>query len=148
VVPDIPTFAVDNGFSYRVPPALLDQVMVGSVVRVPLAGRRVRGYVVGLETEDEASGARKLREVRSVSSTVPVFTEAMLPSLRWAAAHYVAPLAVVLAKSAPPNLPKRPVPRQLPSIPPAGVPSPAWPGVPNPKIRGSCSYWPVGAGWS
>ncbi|MDE0170409.1 MAG: hypothetical protein OXS29_13025 [bacterium] len=122
MVPDIPTFAVDNGFSYRVPPALLDQVMVGSVVRVPLAGRRVRGYVVGLKTEDEASGARKLREVRSVSSTVPVFTEAMLPSLRWAAAHYVAPLAGVLAKSAPPNLPKQPVPRQLPSIPPAGSP--------------------------
>lgn len=91
-------------------------------MRVPLAGRRVRGYVIGLETEDEPSGDRKLRDVRSISSPVPVFTEAMLPTLRWAAAHYVAPLAGVLAKSAPPNLPKRPSPRRLPSVPPAGSP--------------------------
>ena len=124
MVPDIPTFAVDDGFAYRVPPALLDQVEVGSLVRVPLAGRRVRGYVIGLETGDGASDKRKLREVRSVSSPVPVFTEAMLPSLRWAAAHYVAPLAGVLAKSAPPNLPRRLSPRRLPSIPPAGSPVP------------------------
>ena len=124
VVPDIPTFAVDDGFAYLVPSALLDQVKVGSMVRVPLAGRRVRGYVIGLETDHHSAGARKLREVRSVSSPVPVFTEAMLPSLRWAAAHYVAPLAGVLAKTAPPNLPRRPAPRRLPSIPPAGSPVP------------------------
>ena len=124
MVPDIPTFAVDDGFAYRVPSALLDQVTVGSVVRVPLAGRRVRGYVIGLATDEEGPDGRELREVRSVSSPVPVFTEAMLPSLRWLAAHYVAPLAGVLAKSAPPNLPRRPTPWQLPSIPPAGSPLP------------------------
>lgn len=93
-------------------------------MRVPLAGRRVRGYVIGLETGHGVSGRRKLREVRSVSSSVPVFTEAMLPALRWTAGHYVAPLARVLAKTAPPNLPGRPAPRQLPSIPPAGSPVP------------------------
>ena len=122
MVPDIPTFAVDDGFSYRVPPEILDQVAVGSMVRVPLAGRRVRGYVVGLETEDDPSEDRKLRDVRSVSSPVPVFTEAMLPSIRWAAGHYVAPMAGVLAKSAPPNLPRRPSPWRLPSVPPASSP--------------------------
>ena len=122
VVPDIPTFAVDDGFAYRVPSALLDQVAVGSVVRVPLAGRRVRGYVIGLETDDGASDLRKLKDVRSVSSPIPVFSEAMLPTLRWAAAHYVAPLAGVLGKPAPPNLPRRSTPRRLPSIPQAGGP--------------------------
>lgn len=137
MVPDIPTFAVDDGFAYEVPSLLLDQVEVGSLVRVPLAGRRVRGYVTGLATGDEVSDARKLREVRSVSSPVPVFTEAMLRSLRWAAGHYVAPLAGVLAKSAPPNLPKRPAPWQLPSIPPAGSPLPGpatTPGSGDPRI--------------
>ena len=124
MVPDIPTFAVDGGFSYRVSSTLLDQVTVGSLVRVPLAGRRVRGYVIGLGTDEGGRGGRRLKEVRSVSSPVPVFTEAMLPSLRWAAAHYVAPLARVLAKTAPPNLPGKPTPRRLPGIPPAATPVP------------------------
>ena len=124
VVPDIPTFAVDDGFAYRVPADLVEQVAVGSLVRVPLAGRRVRGYVIGLEQDPEDLHPRRLKDVRSVSSPVPVFTEAMLPSLRWAAGHYVAPLAGVLAKAGPPNLPKRPPPLELPGVPRADGPVP------------------------
>ena len=127
MVPDIPTFAVDDGFSYRVPPALVDQVTVGSLVRVPLAGRRVRGYVIGLKGPEEGSQGmdhKRLKDVRSISAAIPVFTEEMLPSLRWAAGHYVAPLAGVLAKTGPPNLPKRPPSVELPSVPRATGPVP------------------------
>ena len=117
VVPDIATFAVDGGFAYRVPTALVERVALGSLVRVPLAGRRVRGYVIGLGGPREGSedmDPGKLKDVRAVSSTIPVFSEAMLPTLRWASGHYVAPLAAVLAKTGPPNLPK---PQQWPEIP-------------------------------
>ena len=124
MVPDIPTFAVDDGFAYRVPPALVEQVRIGSLVRVPLAGRRVRGYVIGLEQGPGDLDPRRLRDVRSVSSPIPVFTEAMLPCLEWAAEHYVAPLAGVLAKTGPPNLPKRLPSLELPSIPRSNGPVP------------------------
>lgn len=125
MVPDIPTFAVDEGFAYRVPPELAEQVEVGSLVRAPLAGRRVRGYVIGLEeAAGEGRDDGKLRDVRSLAAPVPVFTPAMLPSLRWAARHYAAPLAAVLAKTGPPNLPKKAPLVDLPAVPPASGPVP------------------------
>ena len=127
VIPDIPTFSLDGGFLYRVPPELLEQVAVGSLVRVPLAGRRVRGYVVELARPDESAGEGlppRLKDIRTVSSEIPVFTEAMIPALRWAASHYVAPLAAVLARTGPPNLPKPPAVRSLPGVPPARGPAP------------------------
>ena len=120
VVPDVPSFAVDGGFAYRVPPDLIDEVSVGSIVRVPLSGRRVRGYVVDVaEREDEG-----LKDVRSVSGVWSCFDRPILQTLRWAATHYVAPLSVVIAKTAPPNLPRRAAARKLPSIPPAFSPIP------------------------
>ncbi len=112
---------MDEGFSYRVPSSLVGRVGVGAIVRVPLAARRVRGYVVGVEPISE-SEADDLKDVRALSSDIPVFTAAMLPTLAWAAEHYVAPLARVLAKTAPPNLPKRPPPPALPGIPPTDGP--------------------------
>ena len=118
----MPTLAVDEGFSYRVPSSLADRVGVGAIVRVPLAARRVRGYVVGVESVSESRAPESLKDVRALSSDIPVFTAALLPTLIWAAEYYVAPLARVLAKTAPPNLPKRPPPSALPGIPPTDGP--------------------------
>ena len=112
---------MDEGFSYRVPSSLAGRVEVGAIVRVPLAARRVRGYVVGVESISE-SEADDFKDVRALSSDIPVFSAAMLPTLVWAAEYYVAPLARVLAKTAPPNLPKRPPPPALPGIPPMDGP--------------------------
>lgn len=101
VVPNVPSFSVDAGFWYSVPEHL--EVMVGSQVRVPLSGRRVRGWVMELGN----GSTRQLREVSGVSGSMPVFDLAMTKSLVWASQHYVAPLAVVLAKASPPNLPRK-----------------------------------------
>jgi primosomal protein N' (replication factor Y) (superfamily II helicase) len=101
VVPDVPSFAVDDGFSYATPDGV--SCGVGDVVRVPLGGRRVRGWVVG---RGDAAGGRPLRRVIARSGDVPVFDTRLLGSLRWAAMHYVAPLAALLAKATPPNLPR------------------------------------------
>ncbi len=101
VVPDLPTFAVDDGFAYKIPDDLLG-LEIGSIVRVPLGSRRVRGYVVSTRSGDIAA----LKPVISVSGDQPVFDEALLQTLRWAALHYVAPLSVLLGRAAPPNLPR------------------------------------------
>lgn len=101
VVPNIPTFAVDDGFWYRVPGHLEDEADVGRLVRVPLSGRRVRGWIV--ETSAERPG--RLKDLAGLSGEAPVFGPELLQSLRWAANHYVAPLSVLLAKATPPNLP-------------------------------------------
>ena len=101
IVPDLPTFAVDDGFSYAVPPDL-HGLQIGSVVRIPLGARRVRGYVVSTRVGD----ATKLKPVISVSGEYRVFDERLLQTLRWAALHYIAPLSVLLGRASPPNLPR------------------------------------------
>ena len=76
---------------------------MGAIVRVPLGGRRVRGWVV--ERVSDRSG--KLKDIAGVSGVLAVFDRDLLESLIWASQHYVAPLSVVLTKSTPPNLPKK-----------------------------------------
>jgi primosomal protein N' (replication factor Y) len=101
VVPDVPSHAVDEGFWYSIPEPLADRVEVGSMVRVPLGGRRVRGFVVELSQRDAA----KLRDIAQVSGRAPVLTPGLIDALRWAANHYVAPVGPMLARAAPPNVP-------------------------------------------
>ncbi len=100
VVPNVPSFSVDDGFAYVVPDGI--EAGVGSIVRVPLGGRRVKGWVVAESGGD--GGA--LKSVLSRSGDLPVFDARFLDVMRWAAVRYVAPLAAVLAKATPPNLPR------------------------------------------
>jgi primosomal protein N' (replication factor Y) (superfamily II helicase) len=121
VVPDLPTFAVDDGFPYRAPDAL-GEVGLGRIVRVPLGGRRVRGFVVDAAVPPAAVDTARLRDVLAISGDLAVFDERLLRVLRWAALHYVAPVAVLLAKAAPPNLPRRTDPAALPPLTPGPIP--------------------------
>ncbi len=99
VVPDIPSFAVDDGFTYLVPEGL--DVAVGSRVRVRVSGRRRKGFVTAVF--DPPAG-RKLIPIDGLSGTVPGFDERHLETLRWAASHYVAPLSTLLKRTMPPNV--------------------------------------------
>lgn len=62
-----------------------------------------------------------LKEIAGLSGEVPVFDGALLRSLTWASRHYVAPLAVLLSRATPPNLPKL-VGEAVPPIGPGPVP--------------------------
>ena len=57
VLPDLP---LDKVFDYLIPAHLGDQVRVGTMVRVPLHGRRVGGWVVAL-ADEPATDKRCLR---------------------------------------------------------------------------------------
>jgi primosomal protein N' (replication factor Y) len=100
VVPDVPSFNVDDGFAYAVPDGV--DAPIGAIVRVPLGGRRVRGWVIA-ESQGDASG---LKEIASRSGDLEVFDSRRLGIMRWAAARYVAPLAAILGKATPPNVPR------------------------------------------
>lgn len=71
-------------------------------MRVPLSGRKVRGWVVELG----AGPDRNLREIVTKVGATPVFDLALFRTVQWASHHYVAPMSVVLGKVTPPNLPK------------------------------------------
>ncbi len=117
VVPGVPAFEVDQGFWYSVPAKLTGRIGLGSKVRVPLGAGYTAGYVV-----EQGSGTpRKLKPVTSVSGDLPVFDDALLSVCRWAAHHYVSPLSTILAKTAPPNAPRRPPREQEPRMPASPV---------------------------
>jgi primosomal protein N' (replication factor Y) len=58
-----------------------------------------------------AKTTRKLKPIAGLSGDLPVFDSGLLETLRWAAVHYVAPVAALLPRSAPPNLPRLGEPR-------------------------------------
>jgi primosomal protein N' (replication factor Y) len=101
VVPDVASFSVDDGFWYSVPDHLREDLSIGSIVRVPLSGRRVRGWVVEL-AEDHPG---ELKGIAGLSGEAAVFDADLLQTLAWAARHYVAPMSALLTRATPPNLP-------------------------------------------
>ena len=81
---------------------------VGTIVRVPLHGRRVRGWVVadGVEPEARRSELRPLAKVASAGPPPEV-----VELCRWAAWRYAGPLPLLLRSASPPNV-----------VPPSGDP--------------------------
>ena len=122
VQPDLP--AVARAFDYLVPADVAGGVGVGTIVRVPLHGRRVRGWVVedGVEPELDASDLRPLATVVSAGPAREV-----VELCRWAAWRYAGPLALLLRSASPPNVVSPRVDAELhhavfpPRVPPAEV---------------------------
>ena len=84
------------------PDALARDVRVGTIVRVPLHGRRVRGWVLDPDVaESEVEGAR-LRDVLAVISAGPPAD--VVDLCRWAAWRWAGPLATLLRAASPPNV--------------------------------------------
>jgi primosomal protein N' (replication factor Y) len=83
VLPDVG--GIDRSLDYSVPPRLAGEVRPGCVVRVPLGGRRVRGWVVSVPVEPPAGIA--LRPIARVSGWGPepeLFQLATWAAWRWA----------------------------------------------------------------
>lgn len=101
VVPDIPSFAVDDGFSYLIPDGM--DVVVGSRVRIRVSGRRMKGFVTAVF---EAPTDRKLISIDGVTGSIGSFDDRELSVLRWAATHYVSPMSTILKRTIPANVPR------------------------------------------
>ena len=109
VLPDVT--GVDRSFAYAVPAALAGAVEIGSVVRVPLHGRRVRGWVIG--DADEPDGY-ELREILGVVSLGP--SPELVELGRFGAWRYAGRLRPFLLAASPPR-----IVRALPVARPASV---------------------------
>lgn len=99
VQPDVP--ALDRAFDYLVPPAMGAAIRVGTIVRVPLHGRRVRGWIVADGVAPEAAAGRLLPVAKAVSAGPPAD---VVDLCRWAAWRYAGPVAAFLRAASPPNV--------------------------------------------
>lgn len=95
VLPDVP--AIDRVFDYLVPESLGDQVRVGTMVRVPLSGRRVAGWVLEVDVVPEPG--LRLAEVTKVVGEGP--DADMVDLCRWAAWRWAGRLATMLRLASP-----------------------------------------------
>jgi primosomal protein N' (replication factor Y) (superfamily II helicase) len=98
VRPDLP--AVDRAFDYRVPNEMAGAVRVGAIVRVPLHGRRVRGWVMADGVEPEAEVERLLPLLKVASAGPPAD---VVELCAWAAWRYAGPVTALLRAASPPN---------------------------------------------
>jgi primosomal protein N' (replication factor Y) len=114
VRPDEP--AIDKTFDYLVPPSMSEQIRIGTIVRIPLHGRRVGGWVV--EDRVVPPVGVRLQSITKVSGWGPppeLFDLAEWASWRWAGRP-----AALLRTASPPSivrgLPRSPV-RTPPPLP-------------------------------
>ena len=94
VVPDVT--GLDKHFDYLVPEAMRAAVRVGSIVRVPLGPRRVRGWVVHLEERASVEG---LKPVAAVVGLGPA--PELVELAAWASHRWCGPLRAVLNSASP-----------------------------------------------
>src|SRR5439155_165882 len=95
---DSPVFALDRPFDYTIPARMRERVDVGSVVRVPLHGRRVRAYVTELL---ELPAVADPRPLSSLVSAEPLFAREQIELARWVADRYVTTMGTVLHDAVP-----------------------------------------------
>ncbi len=110
VLPDVP--AIDKTFDYLVPDDLVDEVTVGTMVRVLLSGRRVGAWVLAVDV-DPPEGV-KLAPIAKVTGWGP--TGDLLELSKWASWRWAGGRAAFL-KSASPDKAVRSLPRRGPALP-------------------------------
>src|SRR4051812_26940702 len=98
VLPDVA--AINREFDYLVPEQWADQVAVGTMVRVPLHGRRVGGWVTALDPEPTTDA--RLVALAKVSGVGP--SAEMIDLCRWAAWRWSGRLATFLTTASPPTM--------------------------------------------
>jgi primosomal protein N' (replication factor Y) len=100
-VPLVPAWRLDRALDYLVPPRMEERVRVGSLVRIPLGRRNVRGVVVEL---GRRAPERVLEEIADTVLDVPVCPPSLRRIVDWVAERYAAPRGLVLRRIVPPRV--------------------------------------------
>ncbi len=144
VLPDVS--GLDKRFDYLVPEAFRDQVRVGTMVRVPLAGRRVGGWVVALGPPDGSVAPERLKPIAKVRGRGPA--PEVIELAEWAAWRWCGRLRSVLTVASPARAVIAPTPAGQPADRPAVA---GWSGVvrlpaaddPYAAVRDACASGPA-----
>ncbi len=93
--------ALEQTFTYTVPPELQDVAQVGSRVLAPFRSRTLTGFIVALPAETKIA---HLRALKDVLDSDPSISPPMLKLARWIAEYYLAPLGEALRFMVPSGL--------------------------------------------
>ncbi len=90
-----------GSFHYTVPDDLEESLRVGHVVHVPFGSRRLTGYVLDPDSDDELPDGTKLRAIAGLALPDPLFGDDVVPLFRWIARYYAHPLGDVVRTALP-----------------------------------------------
>ena len=93
--------SLETTLTYRVPEEWRGQAIPGKRVLVPLSGRQVTGYLVGVRERPPVSSIKDLREILDVE---PLLDGHLLELTRWAAEYYLCPWGAVIRTALPPGI--------------------------------------------
>ena len=97
--------AIDRVFHYRVPEVLANTVRIGSSVRIPFSRQFFEGLVVELSDNPPAEvPLEKIKDIESLLSQQPLFTEEMLALSRWLSEYYLCPWVAAIQAMLPAGL--------------------------------------------
>jgi primosomal protein N' (replication factor Y) len=101
VLPDVT--GLDKHFDYAVPDELASRVAVGSIVRVPLHGRRVRGWVLAIDPPSAGRDARDESGLKAIGTVTGLGPDASVVALaEWAAVRWAGRRRHFLVAASPP----------------------------------------------
>ncbi len=93
VVVNLPHREVDKSFIYTIPSGLQNQVVIGSRVFIPFAGRQVDGYVVGLR---DTTPIEHPKAITGVDVAIPPLSKEALALASWLKDTYLCHLATAI----------------------------------------------------
>jgi primosomal protein N' (replication factor Y) len=116
ILPDVT--GLDKHFDYLVPDHLAQEVVVGSIVRVPLHGRRVRGWVLAVDPDDgrDGRGAAGLKPIGTVTGLGP--DASVVELAEWAAVRWAGRRRHFLVAATPPVAVRAAAPRRRTTVRP------------------------------
>lgn len=101
-----------EAFSYNIPEALLDRIVVGSIVSIPLSNRIIRGVVRSIGI-DEPMGF-KIKSIKELASDI-ILSKHYLKIAEWLSRYYLCSLGEAISIFLPPDLirPRKEIPPDI-----------------------------------
>ena len=81
IIVDVPTHQTNRPYTYRISPALIEQVVAGMRVIVPFGKRKVQGFV--LKITQEKPKLQQIKSIISIQDVQPVLNQEMLALSNW-----------------------------------------------------------------
>lgn len=97
IVPNTKTDITNSVFTYKIPPELLVDIQIGSLVQIPFAGRKLKGLVLDIKKQKpQAAITKKLRKIEKILVSKSYLSSDQIKLALWLSKYYHSPLSAVL----------------------------------------------------
>lgn len=97
IVPNTKTDIENSVFTYKIPPELLPDIQIGSLVLIPFGGRKLEGVILDIKKrKPQAAKDKKLRKIEKILVSKPQILNNQIKLAHWISKYYHSSLSTVL----------------------------------------------------